>query len=334
MISNKDASIFIDKLKQAKTVLLCAHVGPDGDTLGSMLGLMHAIKAHFSHFTQVDTAVSGFIPEMFSFLPGIEDIKNADDESTLLAQYDLAICLDCGAVERLGKAQIPFEKAKASLNIDHHYSNLRFATENIIDETAGASGEVVADLLAANNITIPKDAATCLYVAVLTDTGGFKYSSTTAKIFQLASDLTAAGANPEDIYRHIYEECPKSQLMLQAEALLKAQFDLDNRLAWVSITQAMLANHQAKDDHIEGLVEQLRRIKPVLISAVLKETTSGATKISLRSDDHTINVAEILAELGGGGHKMAAGAVVQKTCAEVEAILIPKLRDAILVSAK
>ena len=186
-------------------------------------------------------------------------------------------------------------------------------------------------MLTANNIPIPADAATCLYVAILTDTGGFKYSSTSAKVFELAATLTRLGASPELIYRHLYEKYPRVQGMLQAKALLNAQFNSDKTLAWTVIPQAMLTEYEAEEEHIEGMVETLRRIDSVVISALLKETRSGMTKVSLRSDTELINVADIMARWGGGGHKMASGCTMNLPITAAEKELIPILEQALLL---
>lgn len=329
MIGTSELELFKSAIDQAKTVFITAHVGPDGDTLGSMLGLKHTFEAYFPHIERIDCVISGKMPDAYRFMPGINQVKDVDQATDLLAQYDLAFSVDCGSAERLGPAKPYFLGAKQSINIDHHVSNDRFGKINLIDVKAGASGEVVADLLMGNNIPINKDAATSLYVAVLTDTGGFKYSSTSAKIFELAATLTHCGANPEDIYRHVYEEVPLCQTMLQAEATRNAKLNADKTLCWTVVTRALLNQFDAEEDHIEGLVESLRRIDTVLVSAMIRENKQGNTKVSLRSDVPYINVADVVARWHGGGHKMAAGCTIEKPPFEAEKELIPILEDVI-----
>lgn len=330
MVTQDDCQKLDSALKAAKTVFLCAHVSPDGDTLGSMLGIAEAIKAHYKHLTVVHTAVSGHIAAMFDFMPGIKSIIDADTPADLLPEpYDVSICLDCGSLDRLGKAGDFFKAAKTSFNIDHHYSNNRYATVNIIDDLAGASGEVVADILENINVPLNKEAAIGLYVAILTDTGGFKYGSTSAKIFRLAAQFVELGANPEEIYRYVYEEVPMARQMLHASAIQNATFELDNQLAWTLVTKAKLKELNAKDEYSEGLVEALRRIDTVQIAAVIRETAGGHSKVSLRSDNHNINVAEILEQFGGGGHRMASGCSFDTSPAETAEKLLPHLRQAI-----
>ncbi len=329
MIDTTDIQTFKSAINQAKTVFLTAHVGPDGDTLGSMMALMHAFTENFSHFSRVDAVITGDVPDVYKFMPGTQQVQDLETATHLLPQYDLAICVDCGSADRLGPAMPYFVGANQSLNIDHHISNSRFGKINIIDAEAGASGEVVADLFKANNIPISANAATCLYVAILTDTGGFKFSSTSAKIFDWVAELTRRGANPENIYRHVYEVMPKAQVMLQAHAVEQAQFREHEHLAWTLVPYQMLTDFGAKEEHIEGLVDTLRRIDTVMIAAIIRETKRGHTKVSLRSDVQDINVADIAGRWGGGGHKMASGFTTEKSFAEVEEELIPILEETI-----
>ena len=329
MIEADDIARFGQAIRDAKTIFISAHVGPDGDTLGSMLGLRHALLPHFPHLETLDCVISGKMPDIYKFMPGINQVKDAETATDLLPVYDLAFSVDCGSLDRLGPAGDYFARARHSINIDHHISNNRFGKHNIIDVEAGASGEVVADLLTGNGITIPADAATCLYVAILTDTGGFKYTSTTAKIFDLAALLTRQGANPEQIYRFIYEKFPKAQGLLQAEAFRTAHFNADSTLSWAVVTQAMLNEFGANEEHVEGLVETLRRVSTVLVSAVLRETKLGQTKVSLRSDIPAINVADVVMRWNGGGHKMAAGCTIDAQPEAAQAELIPLLQAAI-----
>ncbi len=325
MIDQNDIQTFKAAIDAAKTVFITAHVGPDGDTLGSMLGLMHTFKAYFPNIKTVHCVIAGKMPDAYRFMPGIEEVKDVETATDLLDQYDLSFSVDCGSADRLGPAKTYFLNAKQSINIDHHVSNSRFGQVNIIDVNASASGEVIADLLDGNGIAITPEAAACLYVAILTDTGGFKYSNTTAKILELAATFTRQGANPENIYRHIYEEIPKVQAMLQAEAVQNARFNEDESLSWTVVTREMMQRHQASDENVEGLVEALRRIDTVKVSAMLKETKHGETKVSLRSYVPYINVSDVAARWNGGGHKMAAGCTINLPPAQAEQERIPGL---------
>jgi phosphoesterase RecJ-like protein len=304
-------------------------VGPDGDTLGSMLGFKHAFEKACSHLQRVDCVISGKMPDVYQFLPGIKEVLRMETATTLLEQYDMAISVDCGSLDRLGLARPLFEAAKVSVNIDHHISNDRFAQINLVETSAAASAEVAFDIMQTMKIPMDANIATCLYTGIVTDTGGFKYSNTTAKVMETTAKLINSGANPEYIFKQIYEEQPLCQAMLQADALLNTQFNAEKTIGWTAVTRAMLDKYGAHDEHIDGLVESIRRIDTVLIAVVLKETRDGQTKISIRSDSHQIDVSAVMGVYGGGGHKMAAGCTMPMPISEAPDKLLPLLEEQI-----
>lgn len=319
---------FEEKIKEAKTVFITAHVGPDGDTLGSMLGLKFAFEKAFDHIQSVDCVISGKMPDVYKFLPGIRDVQSVENFNTLIKQYDMGISVDCGSIDRLGPAGEYFKNAKTSVNIDHHISNDEFGDINIIDTKAAASGEVVYDLMQHLGIAMDASIATNLYTAIVTDTGGFKYSNTTAKVLEVTAKLVASGASPEYIFKELYDERPKSQLLMQAEAFLNAEYSLNDTVGWSTVTFDLLKKHGALEEHVDGLVEHIRRVESVLVAAIFKETSDGGTKVSMRSDTHQIDVAAIAGVYGGGGHKMAAGFKSDKPLPEIRTDLIPRLEAA------
>lgn len=320
----------IDALDQAKTVFITAHVGPDGDTLGSMLGLKFALEKARPNIQTVDCVISGKMPDVYRFLPGIRQILRFEESADKLQKtYDVAISVDCGSIDRLGLAQPTFESATISVNIDHHISNDQFGTINVVQPTAAASGEVLYDLLKEMKIPLDANIATCLYTAIVTDTGGFKYSNTTAKVMETTAGLISAGANPEYIFKQLYEEQPLVLMTLQADAFLKSEYNDDKSLGWATITRKMLDEHQALDEHVDGLVETLRRVDTVMVSAVFKETPNGHTKVSTRSDTHDIDVAAVMGLYGGGGHKMAAGCTIEESPEAAKQKVLPVLEEKI-----
>lgn len=320
---------FITALDAAKSVFITAHVGPDGDTLGSMLGLKHALEKARPQIQRVDCVISGKMPDVYRFLPGIRDVLRMETATTLLPQYDVGISVDCGSVDRLGLARPLFEAARTSVNIDHHVSNERFGQINVVEPTAAASGEILYDILKAMQIPLDANIATCLYTALVSDTGGFKYSNTTAKVLETAAGLVNAGASPDYVFKQLYDEQPYAQVMMQADALRQAAFNTSRSLGWVSVSRDLLARHGALDEHIDGLVESLRRIDTVLIAVVFKETDRGQTKISIRSDRQDIDVAEVMGRFGGGGHRLAAGCTMDMPVDEAQKTLLPLLEEKI-----
>ncbi|MGE0201491.1 MAG: bifunctional oligoribonuclease/PAP phosphatase NrnA [Candidatus Melainabacteria bacterium] len=318
----------ITALSQASSLFITAHVGPDGDTLGTMLGLRHALCATRPAL-RVDCVISGKMPDVYRFMPGIETVKDCETATDLLERYDLAISVDCGSLDRLGPAGAHFSRAATSLNIDHHVSNEQFGQINLVVPQAAASGEVLFDLLQAMDVPVPPEAATCLYTAIVTDTGGFKYSNTSAKVMETVAALIRCGADPEFIFKQLYEEQPFEKLALHADAFLQTRFEADQRIAWTLVDQDLLKKHQALEEHVDGLVENLRRINCVLVAVVLKHTRPGETRVSCRSDDHRIDVSQVMQSFGGGGHKMAAGCTIAAPPREAWAQLLPRFREAV-----
>jgi bifunctional oligoribonuclease and PAP phosphatase NrnA len=321
-------------LTTAQSVMLSAHVGPDGDTLGSMLALKHALAGRFPQLKRVDCLIAGKLPAIYRFMPGmplVQDVERLSPEQ-LLRQYDVAICVDCGAIDRMGPNRPHYEAAKTTINIDHHISNVLFGQINLVDVNAAASAEVVADLFAHLGITLTSDMATCLYVGLMTDTGGFKYKNSSPKVFTLAGQLVAAGADPEAIYKAIYDTRTYGQVQLHAHALSNLQWTADKRMAWVLVTRADLQRFGCEDEHLEGLVESIRQIDTVKLAGLFKETRQGTLKVSLRSDDHNLDVAALLSHFGGGGHKMAAGCSIERPFIDAVAMVLPHLQNGVLQS--
>ncbi len=311
-------------------------MGPDGDTLGSMLAIKFAFTKACPHIQRIDCVISGKMPDTYRFLPGIQEVLRMETATTLLSQYDMAISVDCGSADRLGLARPIFEGAKVSVNIDHHVSNDRFGTLNVVEPTAAASAEVAFHIFKAMAIPLDASIATCLYTGIVTDTGGFKYSNTTVRVMETAASLIAAGADPEYIFKQLYEEQPLCQVMLHADAMLRTQFNADKTIGWTVVTRELLKQHGALDEHLDGMVETIRRVDTVLVAVVFKETEQGNTKISIRSDSHDIDVAAVMGLFGGGGHKMAAGCTMEFSIADAPAKLIPileeRVRQKLLVS--
>ncbi len=327
-ISNSnEVQQLIQAIKNAKNVFMTVHVGPDGDALGAMLGLKHGLNRHCPQLERIDCVMEGKMPDVFHFMPGIHDVKDIlKDKSTLLETYDVAISLDCGSADRLGENEKVFNAAKISVNIDHHISNKHFGNINIVIPQASASGEVVADILEVMDIPLDADSGACIYMALVTDTGGFKFSNASSKSYRLAGQCIDAGANHEEIYKQVYERRTRPQALLMADALMHAQFNEDETLSWVGITQEMWHRNKALEEHTDGIVDSLRQIDSVLIAAVFKESQKNQTRVSLRSDDHNINVAAVVEAFGGGGHKMASGCTIEKPLAEAQEEILTALK--------
>ena len=301
-----DYSKLNDIIKSSKNILIISHVNPDGDTLGSMCGLYSAILENYKK--KCDMLAISKIPDVYSFVPHISDVKNIEgaDKSR---EYDLVINVDVASIERVCDAQILFDKAKFTVNIDHHKTNNAYGNLNFINPDASSTGEVLFDCFNKMGWNVNLDTAACLYTAILTDTGSFRFDNTKPSTFETASKLVELGVQPSDIYKRVYESDSKTLVMFQAYCISKAKFLDDDKIAYTVVYKKDMEKFSAGDDCMEGLTEKLRAIVTTRIAFVAKEMKSGGTKISMRSK--FADVAEICAVFGGGGHKFAAGCTIK-----------------------
>ncbi len=317
-------------LSQANSVLLSVHINPDGDALGSLIACREIIQLAYPNITTIHGIIDGPAASYLNGLPGYDTVMDIHTAgNTALTQYDVAIACDSGSIDRLGACQTLFTNASTSVNLDHHKSNTRFADINIVLTDAAASGSVVALWAESLNIDIAKhpDLANAIYTTIVTDTGGFRFSNTQPYTHRLANECLKAGIPHVSIYRQIYERRPIAQWHLLADALLNAEFSSDKRVAWTVITCQQKAHWGATDEHTEGIVDALRQMHEVRIAALIKENPDGGVKVSLRSEEDTMDVGTIATQLGGGGHTMAAGCTLTNTTPE-DAVkqLIPQLQ--------
>lgn len=291
-------------IKDSKKILIISHINPDGDALGSTFGLYSAIYERFKK--KCDICILSHIPSSYAFLPYFKEGKTSYDKSLV---YDLVITVDVASLDRLKEARILFDRAKITINIDHHKTNNGFAKFNYIVPNASSTGEILFNMFKNSGWSIDKDTAECLYTAILTDTGGFRYDNTTKEVFYIAAELAAAGVNPNKIYTYCYELKSKDYVMFQNYCIGKAVFLDDNKIVYTVIYRKDFEKYNAKDDYTEGIAEQLRAIKSVDIAFVVKELESKICKISIRSKEY--DAARICSAFGGGGHSRAAGCTIK-----------------------
>lgn len=315
----------LDAIKKANNIVIISHVGPDGDTLGSMLALKEIILKNNPN-KLISTIVAGNVPEVYQFLPGIEETVCSDDPS-LLGSYDLAITVDCAALDRTGNSIGIFRQAKNRLNIDHHVTNDGFGDINLIDGSAAATGEIIYHIAQKLEVEMTKEIAINIYTAILTDTGGFRFANTSPETFIIASKLMNAGVSPGDIYKKCYESKPIQMVKINAYAVNNAIFCEDDKIAYTLVKREDLNNYNANDDHLDGISEALRQIDSVEVSMILKETLKGYTKVSFRSNRP--DVCRIAEFFGGGGHKLAAGCTIEKNLNEALNEVLPIVKKQI-----
>lgn len=295
-----------DIIKSSKNILITSHVNPDGDTLGSMIGLYCAILENFKK--KCDMLTVSKLPEVYSYLPYYNEIKHID-EIDKSREYNLVINVDVAALDRICDAKILFEKAKHTVNIDHHKTNIAYGELNFINPDASSTGEVLFNCFENMGWKINIDCANCLYTAILTDTGSFRFDNTKPKTFETASKLVEIGVQPSDIYKKVYESDSKTLVMFQSHCISKAKFLDNDQIAYTTVYRKDMEQFSAGDDCMEGLTEKLRAIVTTRIAFVAKEMKSGWTKISMRSK--FADVAQICSVFDGGGHKFAAGCTIK-----------------------
>ena len=288
-------------LGSAPSVALACHVGPDGDALGSMLAMHHLCRAN-SKPSIASWPEPFVVAPHYTFLPGLDLTTKPVD---FPARPEVMVTFDCGSLDRLGELGAPAKDAGELIVLDHHRSNDRYGSINVVDDDAAATAVVVREVARELGWSLTRDAALCLYTGIVTDTGRFQYSSTTAEVFGLAEELAGFDLPIADMTRQLFEENRFAYLQLVATCLARAE--LDELLGFVAtwITEDDLRRYGVQIEETEGLIDLVRRAAEAEVSCVLKETPDGV-RVSLRAISAT-DVGAIAAHFGGGGHRYAAG---------------------------
>jgi phosphoesterase RecJ-like protein len=313
------AMILIEK---AQRIALLAHEHPDGDCLGSALGLAHMLEqiGKTCGVVCADPA-----PRTLAFLPGIETLRHTLDDE----QFDLVIALDAGELQRFGSVYTQhkaFLDRALILNIDHHISSEGCGQINIIDPTAAATAEILVLLQQQTALPMPYDAALCLLTGMITDTSSFQFTNTTPRTMEAAALLLRCGAIPETVVQPVYKTRPLAQMRFQSLVIDRAQTSLGGRLIWSTATSETLQAAGASPDMDDNLSGMLRDIEGVQVAAFLKSYDDPlVTRLSLRCAA-PYNAAEICQRLaGGGGHARAAGASFQLPIEEATSVVVAEL---------
>ena len=294
----------LNLINNSSRVLIITHVNPDGDTLGSASALKSYIGERADILIQISDNFQ--FPNTYSFLPYLNQSKNL---STVENIYDLVIAVDVASIDRIiENAKDIFTNAKNTIVIDHHKTNSGFGKVNYIIGGLSSTAEVLSILFSKLNIEITEEMAIGLYAGLLTDTGCFKYESTTPKTFELAAKLSKTGINTCDIAELCYTNKPKNMILFQNYLVSSAKFCLDDKIAYTLITSDIIERFSAKDEYTEGICETLRSVQNVEIAFVLKETDVGI-KVSIRTKEK--DATKITNVFGGGGHKRAAGCTIK-----------------------
>jgi phosphoesterase RecJ-like protein len=302
-------------------ICLGTHVRPDGDALGSLLGLGLALEGAGN---RVAMLCADPVPENYRFLPGSDRV--CVDPPRWTAQ--LGIVLDCDGISRLGPLERLFAGLPHLVDIDHHGTGRSFGEERLTDSTAGATSEIVYGLLRDLGLAIDPRIATCLYAGILSDTGRFCYGNTKADSLRIAADLVRSGADPHFIARRIYEERSIPATHLLGRALSRLSADLDSQIVSSILARQDFTETGAAHSDTEGIIDHLRAIGGPRVALLFVEVENGEVRVSLRSDG-SVDVSEIALGFGGGGHAMAAGCTVRGSAEGVREKILAAVRAAL-----
>jgi phosphoesterase RecJ-like protein len=266
---------------------------------------------------------------MYTFLPGFDDIQSEPPRGV---DPTLVFFFDSGNLERSGSAVRSIASHATIVNVDHHPSNSRFGDINVIEPDASAVGQMVMEMLDHFGYPITPTIATNLYVALLTDTGGFRHENTTPRALDDAARLARLGADPGHIATHVYKMRPETTLKLSSLALATMRVEMDGRLAWAKVTRGMLREANAAMAESEGIIDTLNSIAGLELAILFKEVQGDLTKISVRSRG-AVDAAALCASFGGGGHIRAAGAEIARSMDDAVRFVLAAAKEAILAAS-
>ena len=309
----------VELIENKNRFAITSHIRPDGDSLGSSLGLFWLLRALGK---DVEVIMRDSAPPAYQKLPGADSVRVTP---VVDRAYDGVFVIECSDIDRPGL--IDLEK-QFVVNIDHHSTTELFGTVNWIDSTASAVGEMIYNLCKATGVRVTKEIADCVYTALLTDTGSFHYSNTTERTFKIASELVRIGVKPAKSAEAIFGSYQWSKIELLSQVLSTAKRDESGRVAWMRQTMEMQERTQASDEDADGFVNYPLAVGDVVVTALFKESGPGVYRTSLRSKGD-VNVAKIAEQFGGGGHRNAAGCTLKGSLEQIEQQLVPLMQDAV-----
>ena len=312
----------VDAIRGHRTFCIVGHMRPDGDCVGSQLALTLALQAEGK---KVWCWNQDRIPQKYRFL----DPDRIIHAPRAGHKFDCVIATDAASYERLGTVGEHIKDRKLFINIDHHESNTRYADINWVSAREPSTGELIFRLLKVARWPITKPIADLLFTAVSTDTGSFQYSTTRPSTFHTAAELVARGANLAHVCDEVYQSYPLSRAKLLCHVYSKFRLTHNDRIGYFWLRKCDFSRTGADSADSEGLIDHIRAIEPVVGAVTFEEIEPDVTRISLRSKTDRVNVNEIAAEFGGGGHPAAAGARIMGTQLSTQRRVIAAVRRAI-----
>jgi bifunctional oligoribonuclease and PAP phosphatase NrnA len=312
----------VEAIKASETICVVGHVRPDGDCIGSQLGLTLALM---NAGKKVTCWNQDPLPAKLAFL----DLKKVIAQPEKGRQFDCVIATDCASLERLGTTAESITERKVFINIDHHTSNTRYADLNWIAAREPSTGELIFRLLKAANWPITPAISDCLFTAVSTDTGSFQYPTTRPATYHVAGELVKRGANLAKICDEVYQSYPLARVRLLRHVYNKFRLTHANQIAYFWLKKADYTRTGSDPSDSEGLIDHIRAIEPVILACVFEEIEPTLTRISLRSKSQKVDVNKVAQLFGGGGHAAAAGARIEGTPLSTQRKVVAALKKAL-----
>lgn len=315
--------VIADIINKSETIAILPHVSADGDALGSSFALAIVLSGFGK---KVNVLLEEEIPEVYADLPG-RDFSRVfqKDDKEYDKQYDLVLALDCGDVDRLASRREAFSSAEKNANIDHHATNTEFAAYNYLDTSSSATGEIIFDLIEKMGAKLTKDVALCLYVAITTDTGGFRYSNTTAQTHRITAELLSQRIDVAKVSQRVFDSVSYGKVKLTGAAIESLELYEEGKIALMSLSNELIKKLATKDEDSDGIINTARNISGVEVAAMLKQLDSGEVKVNLRSNSY-VDVSAVAARYSGGGHERAAGFTATGSLEQIKDKLLADLK--------
>ena len=305
----------VSALRGVQRVALACHEKPDGDAVGSLLACSLVLRRFGAETYPSWSAVSVEAATPYSWLPGKDHLVQVAE---VPADAPVFVALDCGAGKRLGELEDIARAAPCLINIDHHPGNDNFGHINVVCPTASSTAELVASLAAALGVELDRDIATCLYVGLVTDTGRFQYTNSSADTLRLAASLLEKGVAAPAIAQELFESAPFGFLKLVGRLLERATLFEEERFVYSYLLRADLEQTGVTPQETDGLIDSIRATRAADVAALFKEQVDGSFRVSLRSKGPSVGA--IARSFGGGGHELAAGFTVPEVETAVDEI--------------
>lgn len=302
MPANATTAEIAAAMRSAHRIAVVAHVRPDGDAVGSVLGLVLSLRALGK---DVIAMLEDGVPGHLAFLPGTDTVVRPGHEALGL---DLAIALDTSTHERVGdKTKALLDAAPLLVNIDHHPTNPGYGQLNLIDADSPATGQIIYNLLSEHGLPMDDAVRQNLFIAISTDTGSFQFSNVTARTHRIVAEMIEAGLDTARLAQLVYQSYPVRRLELMRDMLNRMKFSADGRVLSWQLRQELMDAVGMQPGDTEGLIDILRMVDSVVGCVIFEDMPGGKVRVSARSKDSRLDVSVVCGQFGGGGHRMASG---------------------------